>query len=133
MENFSTPQKSQPLVNQQTKNFFRKLFHQTTLHKIFFSPTPSPPHHQSICQSICQSIASIKPTSSTATTSPKNNAVRDGRLWQMFQATHKQASAIPSNPPLSPPAIQQESTKPQFFLKYYQSNHLKNYQQLFLK
>lgn len=80
--------------------------------KYFFSHTPSPIHHQS--------IASIKPTSSTATTSPKN-AVRDGRLWQMFQATHKQASAIPSNPPLSPPAIQQESTKPQFFLKYYQS------------
>ena len=125
MENFSTPQKSQPLANQQTKNFFGKLFPQTTLHKIIFSHTPSPIH---------LSIHSIYQTYIIYSDYlPKNNAVRDGRLWQMFQATHKQASAIPSNPPLSPPAIQQESTKPQFFLKYYQSNHLKNYQQLFLK
>ena len=129
MENFSTTQKSQHPTNQQIKNFSGKLSNQTTLHKIFFLThpitTPSPIHL--LIHNIYQTYIIYNDNL------PKNNAIRDGRLWQMFQATHKQASAIPSNPPLSPPAIQQESTKPQFFLKYYQSNHLKNYQQLFLK
>lgn len=128
MENFSTLQKSQHLANQQPKNFFGKLSNHSTLHKIIFSHTPSPPHHQSICQS----ITSIKPTSSTATTSPKKRRQRRSVMANVSSDTQASISN-PIQSPLSPPAIQQESTKPQFFLKYYQSNHLKNYQQLFLK
>lgn len=62
--------------------------------KYFFSHTPSPIHHQSICQS----IASIKPTSSTATTSPKERRQRRPVMANVSSDT--QASI--SNPIPSP-------------------------------
>lgn len=125
MENFSTTQKSQHPTNQQTKNFFRKLSHHSTLHKIFFSHTPSPIHlliHNIYQTYIIYSDYLPKKTPS--------EMVGYGKCFKRHTSKHQQSHPIP---PLSPPAIQQESTKPQFFLKYYQSNHLKNYQQLFLK
>ena len=105
MENFSTPQKSQHIANQQTKNFSGKLSHQTTLHKIFFfthpitnpSVNPSPIHHQSICQS----ITSIKPTSSTATTSPNktpSEMVGYGKCFKRHTSKHQQSHPIPLYP-----------------------------------
>ena len=52
------------------------------------------PHHQSICQS----IASIKPTSSTATTSPKKRRQR----WSVMAKVSSDTQASISNPIQSP-------------------------------
>lgn len=65
--------------------------------KYFFLHTPSPIHHQSICQS----IASIKPTSSTATTSPNktpSEMVGYGKCFKRHTSKHQQSHPIPLYP-----------------------------------
>lgn len=80
---------------------------QTNKLKIFSENFPTKPpstkyfFHTPHRQSICQSIASIKPTSSTATTSPKitpSEMVGYGKCFKRDSSKHQQSHPIPLYP-----------------------------------